>query len=187
MRKQLFMWLLAAIFICGCSVRTPEVQVTGEKTALENQVIGTYEQMQDDSWMVASTRNARNRQQVVLSEEKDAFLEAQQNRKFNKDDVNEFKGDGALGENNLGMLELRPLARLDEDSEYSKLVVQIMEEENRDRKIMYDRVIQVNTAAGEAKPQEVYAVFAKLNRENTTQGGWIQLNDGSWVKKDKDN
>ena len=112
MKNQLFMWLLAAIFICGCSVRTPEVQVTGEKTALENQVIGTYEQMQDDSWMVASTRNARNRQQVVLSDEKDTFLEAKQNRAFNEDDVNEFKNDGALGENNLGMLELRPLARL---------------------------------------------------------------------------
>ena len=75
--------------------------------------------------------------------------------------------------------------RLEEDPEYRKLVVQIMEEENRDRKIMYDRVMQVNTTAGEATPQEVYAVFAKLNRENTAQGCWIQLNDGSWIKKEK--
>ena len=50
---------------------------------------------------------------------------------------------------------------------------------------MYDRVMQVNTTAGEATPQEVYAVFAKLNRENTAQGCWIQLNDGSWIKKEK--
>ncbi len=185
MKKKIIFCAFLAFSFVSCSVRTPEVQVTGEKTALENQVIGTYEQMQDDSWMVASTRNANNRQQVVISTEKDAFYEAQQNREFNKDDIEEFKADGALGENNTGMLELRPLARLEEDPEYRKLVVQIMEEENRDRKIMYDRVMQVNTTAGEATPQEVYAVFAKLNRENTAQGCWIQLNDGSWIKKEK--
>ena len=185
MSKYCICCLVGLALFVSCSVRAPEVQVTGEKTALENQVIGTYEQMQDDSWMVASTRDARNRQQVVISTEKDQFLEARQNREFNRDDINEFKKDGALGENNQGMLELRPLPKLDSDPEYRKLVVQIMEEENRDRKIMYDRVIQVNTAASEAQTDEVYAVFAKFNRENTAPGCWIQLPDGAWIKKEK--
>jgi len=185
MSRRIIVWLIVGVLLAGCSVRTPEVQVTGEKTALENQVIGTYEQMQDDSWMVASTRSARNRQKVVLSDEKDKFFDARQNREFNQDDVNEFKTDGALGENNKGMLELRPLAKLDNDAEYQKLVTQIMEEENRDRKIMFDRVIQVNTAASEANAGDVYAVFAKLNREESAPGTWIQLPDGKWLKKGK--
>ena len=46
-RSFIFVLFLAAIWIAGCSVEAPEVKITGEKTALENQVIGTYEEIAD--------------------------------------------------------------------------------------------------------------------------------------------
>jgi len=167
-------------------VRTPEVQVTGEKTALENQVIGTYQQVADESWMIASTRAADSGQKAQMAAEKKEVLEAVQNRKFNKDDIDEFKRDGALGENNQGFLELRPLARLEEDLEYRNLVVRIMNEENRDRKVIYDRVLELNPNAGRAGSAAVYAVFAKMNIEESAPGTWVQAEDGTWYRKAKE-
>jgi len=106
MRKiqTLFILVLASL-IFHCSVRAPEVTVTGEKTALENQVIGTYELIEGDTWMIASTRGSTKGTSQKMSIDKREVLEATQNRKFNKDDIDEFKQDGVLGENNRGFLE----------------------------------------------------------------------------------
>lgn len=172
--------------VVGCSVRAPEVQVTGEKTALENQVIGTYQQVADESWMIASTRSADSAQKAQMATEKKEVLDAVQNRKFNKDDIDEFKREGALGENNQGFLELRPLPRLEQDPEYRNLVVRIMNEENRDRKIIYDRVLELNPNASRAGASAVYAVFAKMNIEEAAPGTWIQDEDGTWRRKGKE-
>ena len=43
----------------SCSVRLPEVvNLTGEKTSLEKEILGTYSLMREDTWMAASTRAA---------------------------------------------------------------------------------------------------------------------------------
>ncbi|MDZ7294876.1 MAG: YdbL family protein [candidate division KSB1 bacterium] len=186
MRKYAASILLVTCLVAGCSVRAPEVQVTGEKTALENQVIGTYQQVADESWMIASTRAADSGQKAQMATEKKEVLEAVQNRKFNKDDIDEFKREGALGENNQGFLELRPLPRLEEDAEYRSLVLRIMNEENRDRKIIYDRVLELNPNASRAGASAVYAVFAKMNIEESAPGTWVQDEDGTWRRKGKE-
>ncbi|MBC7186716.1 MAG: DUF1318 domain-containing protein [Calditrichaeota bacterium] len=186
MARHIAAAVLLAGMVVGCSIRAPEVQVTGEKTALENQVIGTYQQVADESWMIASTRAADSDQKAQMATEKKEVLDAVQNRKFNKDDIDEFKRDGALGENNQGFLELRPSSRLDQDAEYRTLVVRIMNEENRDRKIIYDRVLELNPNAGRAGSAAVYAVFAKMNIEESAPGTWVQAEDGTWYRKGKE-
>lgn len=177
---------VVAGLVVGCSVRAPEVQVTGEKTALENQIIGTYRQVADESWMIASTRAADSGQKVQMATEKKEVLDAVQNRKFNKDDIDEFKREGAVGENNQGFLELRPLPRLGEDLAYRDLVVRIMTEENRDRRLIYDRVLDLNPNAGRAGSAAVYAVFAKMNIEESPPGTWVQAENGNWYRKGKE-
>ncbi len=185
-RHKVVIAVAVAGFVVGCSVRAPEVQVTGEKTALENQIIGTYQQVADESWMIASTRAADSGQKAQMATEKKEVLDAVQNRKFNKDDIEEFKREGALGENNQGFLELRPLPRLEQDLEYRNLVVRIMSEENRDRKVIYDRVLELNPNAGRAGSAAVYAVFAKMNIEESAPGTWVQAEDGTWYRKEKE-
>ncbi|MCR4438615.1 MAG: DUF1318 domain-containing protein [bacterium] len=186
MARHIAAAVVLAGIVASCSIRAPEVQVTGEKTALENQVIGTYQQVADESWMIASTRAADSDQKAQMATEKKEVLDAVQNRKFNKDDIDEFKRDGALGENNQGFLELRRLPRLDQDPEYRSLVVRIMNEENRDRKIIYDRVLELNPNAGRAGTAAVYAVFAKMNSEESVPGTWVQAEDGTWYRKGKE-
>lgn len=170
-------------FFCSCSIHTPEVKFTGEKTALENQILGTYSQVQEDMWMVASVRAANPDSQATLSEEKRAVLAAMQNREFNKDDVEEFKRDGAIGENNKGLLELRPLERLQKDPAYRKLVEQIVAEENRDREIVLKRIAAINPAVQSAEPAEVEKAFAQLQHDGAKPGDWLQAPSGEWLRK----
>ena len=65
---------LAFVF-SSCAVKAPEVRITGEKTALEKQILGTYAQIKEDVWMVASVRSSEAGEKVVISEEKKQVLE----------------------------------------------------------------------------------------------------------------
>jgi len=185
-RRQIFVVsipLTMLLTFAACTIHTPEMKFTGEKTALENQILGTYNQVREDVWMVASVRAANPDSQITLSDEKRTVLTAIQNREFNKDDVEEFGRNGAVGENAKGFLEIRPLPRLDNDPSYRKLVEDIVAEENRDRQIIMQRIMAINPSVQATGATEVEKVFAKLNRDNAKAGEWIQLPEGEWMKK----
>ncbi len=176
--------LFAISLILSCSIKAPEVRVTGEKTALEREVVGTYHQMEEDTWMIASTRGGETEKGVEVSPpEKRKVLEALQEQKFNKDDVDEFKKKGYVGENNKGFLEIRPSKELAKDSEKMKLVQEIVQEENADRKIIMNRVIELNASLKKAIKEDVLAIFARMNQENSPKGTWIQTRNGKWIRK----
>ncbi len=167
----------------ACSVKAPEVNITGEKTALEKQVIGTYQEIEQDSWTIASVRSTAPGQKPKMSEEKKKVLSAVQNRRFNKDDIDEFKRDGVIGENNSGFLEIRDVQRLNDNPEYRKRVEKIVAEENNDRQVILERALQVNTQLAEAGEEAVGMVFAKMYQDESAPNTWIQLEDGSWIRK----
>lgn len=161
------------------------MKFTGEKTALENQILGTYNQVKEDVWMVASVRAANPDSQITISDEKRTVLNAIQNREFNKDDVEEFMREGLVGENARGYLEIRDPQKLAADTERQRLVEKIVAEENRDRQIIMQRIIDINPSIESADLAEVEKAFANVNRENARPGAWIQLPTGEWVKKAK--
>ncbi len=167
----------------NCSVKAPEVTVTGEKTALENQVIGTYQQIEQDAWTLASVRSASPGQQPAIPREKKKVIEAIQGRKFNKDDVDEFKKAGLVGENNMGLLEIRNPARLEADPELKNRVTKIIESENNYRQIIMERIMLLNESAAKAGNENVARIFSKMNQDSSEPGTWIQRDDGTWVKK----
>ena len=167
----------------SCAFKAPEVRVTGEMTALEHEVLGTYRQMEEDTWMVASTRSKSDTKEVTLSPEKKKVLDAMQDQKFNRDDIEEFKKLGYVGENNVGLLDFRESEDLDKDPEKFKMVHDIVEEENRAREVIMSRVIQLNDKLKNAVKDNVTYVFAQMNQENSPVGTWIQKKLGEWVKK----
>jgi uncharacterized protein YdbL (DUF1318 family) len=169
--------------IIGCSIKAPEVRVTGEKTALEREVIGTYHQMREDTWMIASTRAVAEDTTVTVSPEKRQVLEALREQEYNKDDIDEFKQMGYVGENNRGFLDIRPSETLDSDVKTKALVEEIVEEENQDREIIMGRVIELNESLKKAVREDVLVIFARMNQENSLPGTWIQQPDGEWIKK----
>ena len=182
-KKSIFVVIFMAGLYMHCSVKVPELNVTGEKTALENQVLGTYQQIESDSWVIASTRSVEGNQDVTMSAEKQKVLDAVENRKFNKDDIDEFKDKGVIGEDNRGFLQVLSAAREQDDEKSVQLVQQIVDEENRDRQVIYERVLLVNPAAASADSTKIVEIFSKLNQDNSKPGTHIQLPDGTWTIK----
>ena len=181
--KRHSFWFGILIF-ASCSIQAPEINVTGEQTALQNQVLGTFQQIESDTWIIASTRAVGSSQASAISEQKQKVLDAVQNRKFNKDEIDELKRDKVVGENLQGFLQIMTLEKYDRDLNYKRLVDELVNEENRDRQIVYDRVVAVNKSAAEAG-DKVYEIFSKLNYDNSKPGTLIQQVDGSWIEKEK--
>jgi len=187
-KRQMFVWGLAMVLLLMyCSVKAPEVSVTGEKTALENQVIGTYQQIEEDVWTLTSVRSVGNNTapQPKMSENKKKVLEAVQGRKFNKDDVEEFLKAGIVGENNRGFLEIIHPEKIGKDETLKNRVEKIVQSENEYRKIIMERIIVLNENAAQAGEENVGHIFAKMNKDNAAPGSWIQLDSGEWVQKQK--
>jgi uncharacterized protein YdbL (DUF1318 family) len=189
LEKKILLWILPVVLLfVFCSVKAPEVSVTGEKTALENQVIGTYEQIEEDVWTLTSVRSVGNTApQAKMSEDKKKVLEAVQGRKFNKDDVEEFLKAGIVGENNRGFLEIIHPENIGNDETLKKRVEKIVQSENEYRKVIMDRIILLNEEAAKAGEENVGHIFAKMNQDNVPAGSWIQLDNGEWVKKQSEN
>ena len=185
--KKIFMTALLfsimVFFIVNCSVKAPEVNVTGEKTALENQVIGTYAEIEQDAWTLASVRSTKPGQQPKMPAEKKKVFEAVQGRKFNKDDIDEFKKAEIVGETNLGLLEIRNHQKFESDPDLKNRVTKIVETENSYRQIIMDRIIVLNESAAKAGNENVSRIFAKINQDNSEAGTWVQSDDGKWIKK----
>lgn len=171
----------------GCTIKPPEVQLTGEKTALERQILGTYHEISDEAWMIASVRSSefetKIEQKSPISEEKQRVLEAIQNQNFNQDDIDEFKRKGCVGENNQGYLEILLCEDAEQNPQYNRLIQEVVAEENRDREIIMYRVIEVNPDLSEDDMEKVRQIFVDRNHQNAKPGEWIQMDDGTWVQK----
>ncbi len=176
---------LVSLFLIQCSIRAPELNVTGEKTALENQVIGTYKQIEGGAWLIASSRAIGSSSTVEVPSAKKEVMEAVQNRKFNKDEIDELKRDKVIGENNRGYVEVLPHKRYQSDPEFKRYVDQLVAEENRDRQIIFARIILINEAAASADKEKINEVLCKLNYDNSAPGTMIQTPDGTWIEKPK--
>jgi hypothetical protein len=170
------------LILSGCTIKTPEVSFTSERTALERQILGTYQTIAEDAWMVSSTRST-TAQEIEIPESKKLVLDAFANRRFNADDIEDFKKDGIAGENTSGLLTILPTGRYNDDTEYRQLVDRIIEEENRDRKIIMTRIVEIHSAVNPLDHEAVASVFAKMNQDASPSGTPIQSEDGTWESK----
>lgn len=177
--------LICGIFIVlvdGCTVKTPEVTFTSERTALEKQILGSYRTIEEDAWMVASVRSEES-EKVAVPESKRRVLEAFADRKFNADDIGDFKRDAVVGENAQGMLTIRPTSRYEEDNNYRATVDRIVAAENADREVIMDRIVEINSSVNPLDSAAVMKVFAQMNRDASPRGTWIETEDGRWLQK----
>ena len=93
-------------------------------------------------------------------------------RKARYQTVKDLKAQGVIGENNHGYLEaLQP----------SDDARKIADDENTDRKMIYQTIAQQNGI-----PQEVATiekVFGQVQKEKAESGEMVQSEDGTWDKK----
>jgi hypothetical protein len=177
----IFLTILAA-----CSGPLVGVTIVDERTALENQVLGTYQELNQQVMLVASVRYIDPKGQLKQTEElppgKKEVVRALQRVSFNKDDINRYKTLGILGENNEGGITLLEPEKIEPDQR--AFVENLVKEENEDRLIIMGRIIETNETLSPTDLPRVHKMFAALNRDKALKGERIQLDNGKWVQKD---
>jgi len=180
------LWV-SVVLILGCGGPLVGVTVVDERTALENQVLGTYEELNQEVLLVASVRYIDPKGQLQRAPEippgKKKVIRALQRASFNKDDIDQFKDKGILGENNVGGITLLAPDKIDPDQ--LAFVENLVQEENADREVVMQRVIETNEKLSEKDLPRVKKMFAALNRDKASPGHMVQSEDGSWRTKEK--
>jgi uncharacterized protein YdbL (DUF1318 family) len=170
----------------GCSFN---FELTSQKTALENQIMGSYQELEADAVLSSSVRavdESGKSKKVEISQLQEEAVRARQDQEFNRDDLDELKEIGLIGEGSEG--NVVPLSPEITDGkpgtkDQENLAKTLCEQENADRHIIWKRIIDSNENLSEKDLPEVRRTFAKMQRDSAQVGYWVQSDDGSWSKK----
>ena len=184
--KSLVMITLLLTTLTACGGPLVGVTVVDERTALENQVLGTYQELNQQVMLVASVRyidpKGKLKQTQELPPGKKDVVRALQRVSFNKDDLNRYKSLGIIGENNEGGVTLLEPEKVQPDDR--AFVENLIKEENEDRLAIMSRIVETNETLTPSELPRVHKMFAALNRDKALKGERIQLDNGTWTQKD---
>jgi hypothetical protein len=187
--KQSLFFLTGVILWFSACGKLVDVNVTviDQKTALENQILGSYEELGNEMVLLASVRsvdeNGKLKQVIKTPPAKLKAIKAMQRMEFNRDDIQKFKEMGIAGEKNDGFLSFFETEKTQKDKQLKAFSQTIIEEENEDREAILNRVIATNIRFSPKDLPKVKKVYANLNRDNALSGEKIQLEDGTWTLK----
>ncbi|MDD5105786.1 MAG: DUF1318 domain-containing protein [Desulfuromonadaceae bacterium] len=183
-----------ALSFSGCTLAKVDVNVVSERTSLENQVLGTYNSLNQDMLLVASVRGVSPNGKIEVPprhtpEQRDA-TRALETIAFHADDIETFKRFGWIGENQDGLLtpfaretpklqskELNTFAANYSEAEFQ----QVVKEVNQSRDILMMRVVQTNENFTIKDLPAIRKVFARINRQNSVPGSKVQDESGKWI------
>ena len=163
--------------VIGC---TFNVAITSQKTALENQVMGTYHDIEKELFL---NMLVRGKGDFTVETRRDFAI---QNQAFNRDDLDELKSKAVIGESITGKLQLLGVGsgrakNIDKkDLNLSKLLIA---EENDDRHAIWLDIIRRNNSLSRKDMKSVQVTYAKLMNEKSKVGHWIEVEVGKWRQK----
>ena len=151
--------------------------MVSERTALENQVLGSYNSLTRDVLLVASVRGVnplgRIESPPLKSVEHQKAMDAVQTLAFHMDDMESFKRLGWAGENTEGLLTGFPMEKENIPSDLKEFAGRYEQEEfdhvlseiNASREQIMLRVIETNENFTKEDLPKVRSIFGKLNME----------------------
>jgi len=173
--------------LSGCSFN---FELTSQKTALENQIMGSYKELDDEVLLMASVRGVNKdgtkSATRIQSEGAKVALEAKQNQSFNRDDIDELRVKQIIGEAKDGSTILLPKglstasAPNDEDLRLAQILIA---QENQDRDTIGRRIVATNQNLTEKDLSEARKVYRKTVIDECPIGTWIEDDAGSWKQK----
>lgn len=170
---------------CSGKLLGVNVTVVDQKTALENQILGSYEELGNEMLMVASVRSVdeqgKLRTVAEIPKGKKIAIRAMQRQEFNKDDILKFKQTSCAGENNEGLLVYFENEETKKNSRYREFVQTLIKEENEDRLTILNRIVATNENFSEGDLPKVQKIYAGLNRKNAKPNEKVQQEDGTWI------
>ncbi len=177
MRNRLTVLLLPAVL--SCTITTRPVNI-GTKTALERQLMGELEPLSDEQLLAASVRAPSADPELTGLDTTQAYAMAARRRQvFNRDEVDELKRRGCLGEAKNAMLAARECDATGDDATRRD---RLLAEENADREAILDWVATSDaTFTGKGRAQLI-DMYHRLLAERAKPGEWVERQEG-WAKK----
>lgn len=171
---------LAIVLMSGCI--NIKLVTIGQKTALERQLAGTHEELDEDLALVASVRGGGG---VDGGQEADdgraRALAARRRQLFNVDDLVELRSLGCLGEGNDGLVALRPCDARAREPAIAERAARILSQENEDRARIIDLALVLDPALTPGDRESLQHVYARLARRDAAPGTWVQDDAGTWL------
>ena len=189
---KIFVWpnlmtgAMLVLVLAGCGGKLVDINVTivDQKTALENQILGSFEELSNEVLLLASVRSideeGKLKPVTEIPKGKLRALRAMQRQEFNRDDIQEFKQTLCAGEGNDGTLKFFDNARTKTDAKFKEFAEAIIAEENEDRLIILQRIVATNENFTEQELPKIQNISASLNRDNAKPGEKIHLENGQW-------
>ena len=189
---KIFVWpnlmtgAMLVLVLAGCGGKLVDINVTivDQKTALENQILGSFEELSNEVLLLASVRSideeGKLKSVTEIPKGKLRALRAMQRQEFNRDDIQEFKQTLCAGEGNDGTLKFFDNARTKTDAKFKEFAEAIIAEENEDRLIILQRIVATNENFTEQDLPKIRKISASLNRDNAKPGEKIQQENGDW-------
>jgi hypothetical protein len=175
--------LIFAIIFVATGCRTTIVAIdSGQKTALERQLMGQFEPLTDEQALASSVRAAPDSTDLTADAVQARATFARQRQLFNRDDVEDLKGLGCLGEAVDARLAARPCAATKEEST-RVLAAKMITEENADRAMLLDWVAAGHEAAAPAGRAQLATLYHHLLVNQSRAGDWFEEPAGAWQKK----
>lgn len=100
--------------------------------------------------------------------------DVRERRRARRESILAWKSAKLIGESNAGLLEVRT-----EDGKLSDAVRQVVDAENADRKLVFEKVAKKESIPVEAVARRM----AGRMSENTPAGTWVQDGQGNWSVK----
>jgi len=190
MKKTVILSALISITLAGlagCSIAPPVIQITGDKTVIERQIVGEYQELEKDAWIISSVKTSVQRSRgtgAVAGGDMELFR-AMKIREYHRDKLRRYKDEAALGETFEGYVQYRPVAKYEKNREDRDILMKVIQNENIARKTIFTRslvMILKKDPAGE-EVAKFGRLFAGEQREIAQKNDWIQKKPGRWVKK----
>jgi len=192
--KILFITLITALFFVSCSsgpscitITTPKIRLTGDKTAIENQIVGEYREVEKDTWLISSVNNSiQNSHSSKDSKIGDKTLLLNMKiRELHESEIKKYKNEGAIGERNNGLIKYMKTFKYEHNGNEKKLLLNTIKIENEARENIFKRVLFLKLQKEASKKEiSIFAEkFAEEQRALANKNNWIQKKNGTWVKK----
>ena len=194
MKKIIFILFIIYTTIISCSqlivVQEPQVKVLGGKTLIEAQVLGRYRQIDESAYQISTLTSDKDLNLILVStnvteEVADEYRQALIKSMFNQDEINLYKTNEYIGENNRGYLSYIAFSVTKPKVEYSderiKYIKNIIEDENKNRKVVAEYIILSDPKLTMANLKEVEIALYKRNIQRNIVNSYYQLPDNSWI------
>ena len=178
-------------FFMGCSsfitIVPPKIQITGEKTVIEKQIIGEYRELEKDAWVISSIRTTvqRTHGSSTASASDPELFKALKIREYHTEKLRTYKDNGAVGEANNGYVVYIANKKYEADESEKAVLLKVIEEENKARKTIFIRsLFSVKNEEPDDEAVELFGrIFSQDQASSAIKNDWIQNKSGEWDRK----